>query len=114
MIRISTPCINYADFMPHRQTRAYRLVRALAHRKRARRLVRRDAPGSDVPTRHEPRAARPPALAPQRMHWMDRRVRAGRVGARAVPDGPARVEGRPQGAAAIVSVSIASPIGPGF
>ena len=59
MIRIRAASIHYADYMPHRQTRAYRLVRALAHRKRARRLVRRDAPGPDVPARHEPRAARP-------------------------------------------------------
>ena len=85
------------------------LARALAHRRRARRLIRRDALGAHVPTRDEPRAARPPPVASHGVHRLDRGLRTGRVGVLALCHGRARVEGRHQGLAAAVSLSVPSP-----
>lgn len=55
------------------------MARAIPDWWRHRSFLRRHASGTCLPNRHEPLRQGPPALAPDWLHRMDRRVRSGRV-----------------------------------
>lgn len=82
------------------------MARPLAYRRRRRHILRRPATRAHLPHRYQPRRASAAAVVAYRMHWMDLRIRSSRVGVPAVRHGRAREQGRDQGTAAAVSVSI--------
>lgn len=85
------------------QARTRDLARSLTHWRRHRRLFRRGPPRTHLPHRHEPRCARPPALAAHWLHRVDRRLRPGWLCIAPLPHRRPRVARRYQESPALVS-----------